>query len=104
MNEDGTPKPMKIGDEIQAEIANIDSQDRRISLSMRVGGVAISQAQKPEKRESRAPKRPASGSEEAKAGSIGELIKQKLGLQLGLDKDKKEDEKKEDEKKPDETP
>jgi len=52
----------------------------------------------------KAPKKAASGSEEAKAGSIGELIKQKLGLQLGLEKDKKEAEKKEGEKKADETP
>jgi len=102
--EDGTPKQPKIGDEIQAEIANIDSQDRRITLSMRVGGAAaegtnVSQAPKTEKRESRAPKKAsASGAvEEAKAGSIGELIKQKLGgLALGREKDGKEEEKKAD--------
>jgi small subunit ribosomal protein S1 len=100
--EDGTPKEPKIGDEIQAEIANIDSQDRRITLSMRVGGAAAegsaTQAPKTEKRESRAPKKaPAGGPvEEAKAGSIGELIKQKLGgLSLGKEKD--------DEKKADDT-
>ena len=93
--EDGTPKTPKIGDEVQAEIANIDSQDRRITLSMRVGGAAAeaSQAPKAEKRESRAPKKAASGgpADDAKAGSIGELIKQKLGLALGLEKDKKDD-------------
>ena len=93
--EDGTPKTPKIGDEVQAEIANIDSQDRRITLSMRVGGAAAeaSQAPKAEKRESRAPKKAASGgpADDPKAGSIGELIKQKLGLALGLEKDKKDD-------------
>jgi small subunit ribosomal protein S1 len=100
--EDGTPKAPKIGDEIQAEIANLDSQDRRITLSMRVGGAAAegssaSQTPKTEKRESRAPKKASTGGgaavEEAKAGSIGELIKQKLGALL----DKKDDEKKADE-------
>jgi small subunit ribosomal protein S1 len=100
--EDGTPKQPKIGDEVQAEIANIDSQDRRITLSMRVGGASTetSATPKAEKRETRAPKKASSGGgapEEAKAGSIGELIKQKLGHALGLDKDKKEEEKKAEE-------
>ncbi len=97
--EDGTPKTLKIGDEVQAEIANIDSQDRRITLSMRTGGAAAetSQAPKTEKRESRAPKKAAAGADEAKAGSIGELIKQKLGLQLALEKEKKDAEKKAEE-------
>ena len=98
--EDGTPKALKIGDEVQAEIANIDSQDRRITLSMRVGTATtdVSQAPKAEKRESRAPaKKAAAGAEDAKAGSIGELIKQKLGLQLGLEKEKKDAEKKAEE-------
>ena len=88
--EDGTPKTLKIGEEVQAEIANIDSQDRRITLSHAcrwAAAIEVSQAPKAEKRESRAPKKASSGgSEEAKAGSIGELIKQKLGLQLALDK------------------
>jgi small subunit ribosomal protein S1 len=103
--EDGTPKTLKIGDEVSAEIANIDSQDRRITLSMRVGGAAaegssVSTMPKTEKRESRAPKKATAGgaAEEAKAGSIGELIKQKLGgMALGKkDEEKKDEEKKED--------
>ena len=58
----------------------------------------VSQAPKAEKRESRAPaKKAAAGAEDAKAGSIGELIKQKLGLQLGLEKEKKDAEKKAEE-------
>jgi small subunit ribosomal protein S1 len=91
--EDGEAKPLKIGDEITAEIANLDSQDRRITLSMRLGEGAppVSQpAQKAEgKRASVVPKK---GAEEAKAGgTIGELIKQKLGEKLGLDKEEKKD-------------
>jgi small subunit ribosomal protein S1 len=84
--EDGSAKTYKIGDEVQAEIANIDSQERRVTLSMRLGeGAAQAQAQaanKPEKRVSQAPKK---GSEEKGAGTIGDLIKQKLGS-LALDK------------------
>ena len=97
--EDGNPIPLAIGDEVSAEIANIDSQDRRITLSMRVGeaGADASSAPKAEKRESRAPKKAAASgvADESKAGSIGELIKQKLGASLGLEK--KDDEKADDE-------
>ncbi len=72
--EDGNVIPFEVGETIQAEIANVDSQDRRLTLSMRIGeGVAIQT--KPEKRPSVAPKK----EEPAKATSIGELIKQKLG-------------------------
>ena len=92
-NEDGTPKPLKIGDELKAEIANIDSQDRRLTLSMRIGESAASNtpsatksAGTSEKRESKAPKK---GTDEAsKGGTIGELIKQKLGQKLGMEKEK----------------
>jgi small subunit ribosomal protein S1 len=98
-NEAGEPQPLKVGDEVKAEIANLDTQDRRLTLSMRMGegstaaapapqGATPGASPKPEKRESRAPKK---GTEEAKAvGSIGELIKQKLGGKLGLPADAKE--------------
>ena len=36
-DEAGEPKPLKVGDPVKAEIANIDTQDRRLTLSMRVG-------------------------------------------------------------------
>ena len=94
-NEDGTPKPLKIGDEVKAEIANIDSQDRRLTLSMRIGENASTSPTRAastsgtagggEKRESKAPKK---GTDEAsKGGTIGELIKQKLGQKLGMEKE-----------------
>jgi small subunit ribosomal protein S1 len=89
--EDGEPKQLQMGDAVKAEIANVDTQDRRLTLSMRVGeapapvatSAGTSSAAKPEKRESRAPKKK---EDEAKAvGSIGELIKQKLGGKLALE-------------------
>jgi small subunit ribosomal protein S1 len=100
--EDGEPRPLKVGDAVKAEIANIDTQDRRLTLTMRAGegtqqaaasagGGASQQSASPkgEKRESRAPKKAA---DDAKAvGSIGELIKQKLGGKLGLPADAKEE-------------
>jgi small subunit ribosomal protein S1 len=103
-NEDGTVKELKVGDDVKAEIANIDSQDRRLTLSMRVGeGTSAPVGPNKtsgEKRETRAPsasagtsKKAASSSsqDEAKAGggTIGELIKQKLGEKLGLGDKKK---------------
>jgi small subunit ribosomal protein S1 len=96
--EDGEPKPLKVGDTVRAEIANIDTQDRRLTLSMRMGeatpvatGGATAPAPKGEKRESRAPKK---ATDDAKAvGSIGELIKQKLGGKLGLPADTKDEDK-----------
>ena len=77
---------LKVGDKVQAEIANIDSQDRRLTLSMRIGESAA-QATAAPKRVSAAPKKT---DEAAKAGgTIGDLIKQKLGDKISA---KKEDE------------
>ncbi len=96
-------KPLKIGDAVQAEIANIDSQDRRITLSMRIGEGA-SQPTKAEKRPSMMPKKAAADADKA-GGTIGELIKQKLGDKLkeavakDEEKDEDKDEEKDDEKK-----
>jgi small subunit ribosomal protein S1 len=96
----GEDKAFKIGDEVEAEIANIDTQERRITLSMRVGGAATAAATTTEAkpataRTSKAPKKSAAA-EAAAGGTIGELIKQKLGAKLasmGPEKaDKKDDE------------
>jgi small subunit ribosomal protein S1 len=86
--EDDAPRPVRIGDEIEAEVSNIDSQDRRLTLSMHMGDVSREAAPpKQEKRESRsAPKKVAEDAVVAKGGTIGELIKQKLGEKLALEK------------------
>jgi small subunit ribosomal protein S1 len=91
-------KPLKIGDKVQAEIANIDSQDRRITLSMRIGEGG-SQPTKAEKRPSMMPKKAAADADKA-GGTIGELIKQKLGdkLKEAVAKEDKDDEKDEEKK------
>jgi len=95
-DESGEPRELKIGEKLSAEIANIDSQDRRLTLSMRVGeAVAVttsSSSSKAEKRASVPPKKSGGGAEESKGGgTIGELIKQKLGEKLGLQKEDKND-------------
>jgi small subunit ribosomal protein S1 len=88
-NEAGEVVAFEIGDPIQAEIANIDSQDRRLTLSMRIGEGG-SQKSSPQKSQSVAPKGKSAGgdAEGGKATSIGELIKQKLGEKL-MGKEKK---------------
>ncbi|MCL2777639.1 MAG: 30S ribosomal protein S1 [Polyangiaceae bacterium] len=78
-DEAGTIKPYEIGEAIRAEIANVDSQDRRLTLSMRIGEGAASAAKADKQRASAAPKK---GEEGPRATSIGELIKQKLGDKL----------------------
>ena len=93
-DEAGEVKPFKIGDEFDAEIANIDSQDRRLTLSMRVGeSAAGASAGSTEKaatpKASKAPKKSAAA--EASGGTIGDLIKQKLAGKLAMEKDKADD-------------
>ena len=87
-DEAGEPKPFKIGDELSAEIANIDSQERRLTLSMRIGeGAVEAQAQaRTEKRETKAPKKAG----DATGGTIGDLIKLKLGNLLKEEKPEEE--------------
>ena len=79
----------KVGEPLKAEIANLDSTERRMTLSMRIGeGAQAAQAQ------AAAQKRSSSGgsvSPKAKpstegGNTIGDLIKQKLGAALGLNK------------------
>ena len=98
-DENGEDKPFEPGEQIEAEVANIDSQERRITLSMRKSEVAPSTTSSPEakptQRTSKAPKK--SMSADAVGGTIGELIKQKLGDKLAAIGDtKKDDEKKDD--------
>ncbi len=104
-DEAGEVKPFKIGDEFDAEIANIDSQDRRLTLSMRVGeaapagaGGTTEKAATP--KASKAPKKSAAA--EAGGGTIGDLIKQKLAAKLEQEKDKDKDDDKSEDKSDDE--
>jgi len=80
------------GDTIEAEIANIDSQERRITLSMKRGEAAAAPSGegKPA-RASKAPGKKAAAQEAAAGGTIGELIKQKLGAKLAAISETKDD-------------
>jgi small subunit ribosomal protein S1 len=115
-DENGEDALPKVGDEIEAEVANIDSQERRITLSMRRGEPATaaassssssssssaSEAKPAAARPSKAPKKSAVAAAEAAAGgTIGELIKQKLGAKLAQISTEKKDGEDDDD---DETP
>jgi small subunit ribosomal protein S1 len=91
----GLDVPLREGDEIEAEIANIDSQERRITLSMRKGEAAPATESageaRPVARASKLPKKTPAA--DAAGGTIGELIKQKLGAKLAtIGNEKKDDE------------
>ncbi|MFO0735808.1 MAG: 30S ribosomal protein S1 [Labilithrix sp.] len=88
-NEAGEEVAFEIGDSISAEVANVDSQDRRLTLSMRIGEAANAPQPQKAPRQSVAPKAKEEG---AKATSIGELIKQKLGSVAVKGKDAKPEE------------
>ena len=81
---------LKIGDLVKAEIANIDTQDRKLTLSMRIGeGERQSPTKADVKRASMTPKK-AGGGDDKGGGTIGELIKQKLGAKLAVEKKEEE--------------
>jgi len=98
-DEAGEPVALAIGDEIEAEIANIDTQERRLTLSMRVGSAGGASAGTSESKPQAKPKasKKAAASSDAAGGTIGDLIKQKLGAKLALDKDEAKDEASDDE-------
>ena len=73
---DGASRAVKGGDTFDAEIAHIDTHERRILLSMKIGEVAAQPAAAQSQKQPRQKK--ASG-DEPKAGTIGDLIKAKLG-------------------------
>jgi small subunit ribosomal protein S1 len=99
-DENGENRLFRTGEMIEAEVANIDSQERRITLSMRRGEptaapTASSGEAKPASRASKTPKKTASA--EAVGGTIGELIKQKLGAKLASIGDTKSEDGEDDE-------
>jgi small subunit ribosomal protein S1 len=108
-DENGEDKPLHPGDDIEAEVTNIDTQERRITLSMRKGETAAAPSPaatpsnteaKPTQRTSKAPKKVAAA-DGAVGGTIGELIKQKLGNKLASIGDGKGDDGKGDDGKGD---
>src|SRR5271155_1924186 len=113
-DEAGKDIPLHIGDSVEAEIANIDSQERRLTLSMRKGDAPPAHAPAttsaatsttsdskppPAPRPSKIPKKAAAA--DSSGGTIGELIKQKLGAKLATISEKQDDDAS-DEKKTDE--
>jgi small subunit ribosomal protein S1 len=101
-DENGEEKQLHPGDDIEAEVANIDTQERRLTLSMR-GAKSDTPSSAPEasskQATQRTPKSPKkiTAAEAAAGGTIGELIKQKFGDKLAAIGEKGEEGKKDDE-------
>ncbi|HEY4117080.1 MAG TPA: 30S ribosomal protein S1 [Byssovorax sp.] len=73
---------IKIGDKIKVEVSSVDTIDRRLYLTMRnVGLEKPAQADRPQKAKSKAAAS-SGGDDKAAAGTIGDLIKEKLGKKL----------------------
>jgi small subunit ribosomal protein S1 len=101
MSADMDGKKLKRGDAITAHVMNLDVADKRILLTQRVGAASAAKAaaesakaeggdSTPKVRHSAPP--PAAASAPKRAGTLGDLIKEKLGDQLAdvvkTDKDK----------------
>ena len=77
----------KVGEPIKAEIANLDSTERRMSLSMRIGeGAQAAQAQAAAQKRTSVSVSPKAKPSTEGGNTIGDLIKLKLGAALGLNK------------------
>jgi small subunit ribosomal protein S1 len=73
---DGASRAVKAGDTFDAEVAHIDTHERRVLLSMKIGEVA---AQPQQAQSQKQPRQKKASGDEPKAGTIGDLIKAKLG-------------------------
>jgi small subunit ribosomal protein S1 len=70
---------IKVGDKVKAEVSSLDTIDRRLFLTMK--NIGVEKPAAPER--PRQAKKQASGDEDApKAGTIGDLIREKLGKKL----------------------
>jgi small subunit ribosomal protein S1 len=101
-DENGEDKALEPGDDVEAEVANIDSQERRITLSMRKGDAAppaavASSSLEAKPTPTRASKTPKKSASTDAGGTIGDLIKQKLGNKIASIGDTKKDDDQDDE-------
>jgi small subunit ribosomal protein S1 len=74
---------IKVGDQVKVEVSSLDTVDRRLFVTMKNVGVEKPQPERSQKKKSAAS---VAGGEDDKpvAGTIGDLIKEKLGLKLDL--------------------
>jgi small subunit ribosomal protein S1 len=81
---------IKPGDKIKVEVSSVDTVERRLFVTMKNIGVEKPQPAERPKRAKSATAGTSGPAEEAKpaAGTVGDLIREKLAGKLGLDKDK----------------
>jgi small subunit ribosomal protein S1 len=74
---------IKVGDKVKVEVSSIDTVDRRLFVTMR--NIGVEKPQPPERTQKKKAASSGAGDEDKSvAGTIGDLIKEKLGLKLDL--------------------
>jgi small subunit ribosomal protein S1 len=77
---DGTTK-IKIGDKVKCEVSSVDTVDRRLFLTMK--NVGMEKPAAPTRTTTNKKVTESAGDDKSAAGTIGDLIKEKLGGKLG---------------------
>jgi small subunit ribosomal protein S1 len=74
---------IKVGDKVKAEVSSLDTIDRRLFLTMK--NIGVEKPAAPERPQKQKQKASGVGGDEDKpaAGTIGDLIREKLGTKLG---------------------
>src|SRR5262249_28133838 len=74
---------IKMGDKVKVEISSLDTIDRRLFVTMKnIGGEKPAPAERPKKAKGGAAKAE-EGEDKPAAGTIGDLIREKLGAKIG---------------------
>ena len=81
VQEPGGEEKIKIGDKVKCEVSSVDTVDRRLFLTMK--NVGMEKPAAPVRQQQQRAKSADSGDDKPAAGTIGDLIKEKLGGKLG---------------------
>ncbi len=77
---------LKVGDKVKVEVSSLDTVDRRLFLTMK--NIGVEKPAAPERPQKQKGKKAEEGEEKAAAGTIGDLIREKLGAKIGDLKEK----------------
>ncbi len=71
---------LKVGDKVKAEISSLDTIDRRLFLTMK--NIGVEKPAAPERPQKQKGKKAEEGDDKPAAGTIGDLIREKLGAKI----------------------
>jgi small subunit ribosomal protein S1 len=74
---------IKVGDKVKVEVSSLDTIDRRLFVTMKIGVEKPAPAERPQKQKQKSSSSGATDEEKPTAGTIGDLIREKLGQKLG---------------------